>query len=175
MGETRTALRLYRIYFSQIIGQWETVPLPDPWQTLSHGKTALGFLLTDHGRWCFYQRGQFGQPCKKISLSLSCACSCTLKETYYLCFKKHGHMYIYVHRPVPSCLYRKQQKIGLLPNHVEHATWKEQRHLENHSTISEEITGEIPDDWKNSPLWDSYFISQFHLDFFFLSSICSEL
>lgn len=82
---------------------------------------------------------------------------------------------MYVPCPVSSPLYRKKHKIGLVPNHVEHATWKEQRHLENHSTISEEITGEIPDDWKNSPLWDSYFISQFHLDFFFLSSICSEL
>lgn len=84
-------------------------------------------------------------------------------------------MYIYVPCAVSSPLYRKKHKIGLVPNHVEHTTWKEQRHLENHSTISEEITGEILDDWKNSPLWDSYFISQFHLGFFFLSSICSEL
>lgn len=84
-------------------------------------------------------------------------------------------MYRYVPCTVSSPLNRKKPKIGLVPNHVEHATWKEQRHLENHSTISEEITGEIPDDWKNSPLWDSYFISQFHLDFFFISSICSEL
>lgn len=84
-------------------------------------------------------------------------------------------MYIYVPCTVSSPLNRKKLKIGLVPNHVEHATWKEQRHLENHSTISEEITAEIPDDWKNSPLWDSYFISQFHLIFFFISSICSEL
>lgn len=93
--------------------------------------------------------------------------TCTLKETFYLCFQKCGIMYIYVRCTVSSPLYRRKRKIGLVPNHVEHATWKEQRHLENHSTISEEITGEIPDDWKNSPWWDSYFISQFHLDFFF--------
>jgi len=74
---------------------------------------------------------------------------------------------MYVPCPVSSPLHRKKCKTGLVPNHVEHATWKEQRHLENHSTISEEITEEIPDDWKNSPLWDSYFISQFHLEFFF--------